>query len=156
MSLTIRNATPADAAIIADYNARLALETESKTLDRNVLLKGVEELLRNEVHGRYFLAEAEETVVGQTMITYEWSDWRNRQFWWIQSVYVHPDWRGKKVFTALYEHIMKLARSTPRVCGLRLYAEESNERAHTTYAKLGMNATGYRLFETELDRGETA
>ncbi len=151
--LTIRLARPEDAATIADFNSRMALETESKRLDPTVLRKGVEEVLRNAGHGVYYIAENEGTVVGQLMITYEWSDWRNGQFWWIQSVYVPEEWRGKGVFTGLYRHIMNLAGSTPGVCGVRLYVEEGNERAQRTYAKLGMTETGYRLFEVDLTAG---
>ena len=153
MSLSIRIATSDDAVTIADFNARMAMETESKHLDAAIVLKGVTEAIEHPVHGIYFVAEIDGAIVGQAMITYEWSDWRNGQFWWIQSVYVLEEWRGKKVFTALYQRIMDLAKTTPGVCGVRLYVEASNERAQKTYSNLGMNKTGYEMFEIEINEG---
>ena len=153
MSITIRIASSDDAATIADFNARMAMETESKQLDPSTVLKGVTEALDHPSHGVYFVAESDGAIVGQAMITYEWSDWRNGQFWWIQSVFVPEEWRGKKIFTALYQRILDLARTTPGVCGVRLYVEKSNERAQKTYEKLGMKRTGYELFEVELSDG---
>jgi len=149
MPVIIRRATPDDTGAVADFNVRLAMETESKRLDIAVVRRGVAEAMTNPSHGIYFVADNGGSIVGQAMTTYEWSDWRNGQFWWIQSVYVSEAWRGRKVFTALYEHIMDLARSTPGVCGIRLYVEEKNERAQKTYQKLGMNQTGYRLLEVD-------
>jgi ribosomal protein S18 acetylase RimI-like enzyme len=87
-------------------------------------------------------------VIGQIMVTYEWSDWRNGTMWWIQSVYVHPDHRRQGVFSALYHHVESLARARDNVCGLRLYVEEQNERAQATYLALGMNKPGYLVMQT--------
>ena len=95
MPLSIRRAVAADLPIIVDFNCRLALESEHKTLDRAVLTPGVAAALTDEAKARYFVAEDEGRVVGQTMLTLEWSDWRNGWIWWIQSVYVHPDARRR-------------------------------------------------------------
>jgi GNAT superfamily N-acetyltransferase len=149
MNISIRQATPTDAAIVARFNALMAIETESKTLDAALLQRGVEALLADPSKGIYFLAESEGVVVGQTMITYEWSDWRNGTFWWIQSVYVTQEGRGNGVFRSLYEHIHSLARSRTDVCGLRLYVEENNTRARQTYERLGMRQSHYRMYEMD-------
>jgi GNAT superfamily N-acetyltransferase len=149
MNFSIRQATPNDAAIIARFNALMAVETESKTLDAELLQKGVEALLADPSKGLYFLAESEGRVVGQTMITYEWSDWRNGTFWWIQSVYVAKEARGTGVFKALFEYIHSLATSRPDICGLRLYVEENNTRARQTYERLGMKHSHYRMYEMD-------
>ena len=149
MNIFVRQATPADAAIVARFNALLAVETESKTLDAAILRQGVDALLADPAKGLYFLAESEGMVVGQTMITYEWSDWRNGTFWWIQSVYVAKEARGAGVFKALFEHIRSLATSRPDVCGLRLYVEENNTRAQQTYERLGMKHSHYRMYEMD-------
>jgi len=98
---------------------------------------------------RYFLAESDGQIIGQTMITYEWSDWRNGVFWWIQSVYVRDGHRGQGVFRALHQHIANLARTTPDVCGLRLYVEMHNRPALSTYEKLGMVPSGHILYEDD-------
>ncbi len=145
--LHIRDATPADAALIAEFNRRLAWETESKRLDAEVLARGVQLALEKPDCCRYFLAESGGQVVGQTMLTYEWSDWRAGRFWWIQSVYVVAEQRGRGVFRALFEHVRGLARSTPDVCGLRLYVEHQNAAAQTTYRRLGMSPSGHLLYE---------
>jgi len=149
MIVTIRQATIADAAVIARFNASIAIETEQITLDHERLRKGVEALLQDSSKGIYFLAELNNVIVGQTMITYEWSDWRNGTFWWIQSVYVTQEGRGKGVFKSLYEYILSLARSRTDVCGLRLYVEENNTRARQTYERLGMKESHYRMYELD-------
>jgi len=148
--VTIRPAVAADASRIADFNVRLAAESESKSLDPGTVRAGVETLLAVPAHGRYYLATADEDVIGQLLITYEWSDWRNAQFWWIQSVYVAPEYRRRGVFSALYGHVAALARVDPGVCGLRLYVEEHNARAVATYSALGLEHAGYHVMEIDL------
>ena len=159
MTLRIRDATPDDQEFIAAGNEAMALETEHKQLDPATVRLGVGEALRNPAHGRYFVAEdASGTPVGQLMITYEWSDWRNGQFWWLQSVHVIAPARGRGVFRSLYDHVETLARATPGVIGLRLYVEGDNVRAQRSYARCGMDMRDYRFMEVDysgaLDRAK--
>jgi GNAT superfamily N-acetyltransferase len=150
MSMKIRDALPEDANVIARNNAAMALETEHKLLDEKTVRLGVEAALSDPAKGRYFLAiDDAGAVVGQLMFTREWSDWRNGDFWWIQSVYVEPSSRRAGVFRALYEHVAQLARDTPAVCGLRLYVETDNSRAQRTYGNCGMSDAGYRVMEVD-------
>jgi GNAT superfamily N-acetyltransferase len=93
------------------------------------------------------VAEHDGEIVGQVMITYEWSDWRNGNIWWLQSVYVRPDWRGKGVFRQLFEFVRHEAAHSTEVCGVRLYMHGSNERARKVYTELGFAATEYQVFE---------
>ena len=146
--IQIRAATPADAAVIAGFNAAMALETEHKTLHAQTLRAGVERAIAQPRAARYFLADLAGEVVGQLMVTFEWSDWRNADFWWIQSVYVHPDFRARGVFKYLYQHVEQLARQAG-ACGLRLYVERENTRAQEVYRRLGMTDSGYAVFETD-------
>lgn len=148
MEFTIREARAADVEIIASNNAAMAVETEGKTLDPDVIGPGVARLLDEPGRGRYWVAEARGQVVGQLMITHEWSDWRNGDVWWIQSVYVHPDWRRKGVFSALYQRVQTLAEAEPDVIGIRLYVEENNTRAQRTYHALGMSRPNYVVMES--------
>ncbi len=145
--LAIRRATPADADTIAVFNEAMALETERKALDPATIRAGVRELLVRGDLGFYLVAEEGGTPVGQLMITYEWSDWRNGFFWWIQSVYVAAAERRKGVYRRLHEHVREMARRERGVCGLRLYVEKDNAIAQETYRRLGMYETDYRLFE---------
>jgi ribosomal protein S18 acetylase RimI-like enzyme len=149
MTVTIRAALAHDLDFITNGNAAMALEAEHKTLDPATARKGVQAAFENPAHGRYFVAEIGGQVAGQLMITYEWSDWRNGVFWWIQSVYVLPEARRHGVFRALYGHLEGLARETPGVCGLRLYVENDNMRAQRTYLDCGMVDSGYRVMETD-------
>lgn len=144
--VTIRTARPSDAPMIARCNSLLASETESIALDPAVLDRGVRAVLDDATKGTYFLAEVEERVVGQLMITREWSDWRDGDIWWIQSVYVEPEFRGRGVFRALYEHVRDEARRAGAV-GLRLYVHDSNSAAQRTYARLGMSLSHYKVME---------
>ncbi|HEY7119289.1 MAG TPA: GNAT family N-acetyltransferase, partial [Tepidisphaeraceae bacterium] len=147
-AIHIRPAAPADAPVIAEYNAAMALETEHKRLDPATLRAGVEWAVAHPDAARYFLAEVAGQVVAQLMITFEWSDWRNAMFWWVQSVYVHPDFRSRGVFGTLYRHVEVLAREA-RACGLRLYVEKDNARAQEVYRRLGMSDAGYLVYESD-------
>ena len=147
MPITVRRAAAADAAVIVDFSRRLAEESEGKALDPVVLRAGVAAGLADESKALYFVAEDGGTVVGQTKLTFEWSDWRNGWMWWIQSVYVRPEARRRGVFRALFRHVHEAALADPGVIGLRLYVEKDNERAQQTYEQLGMSRTGYLVLE---------
>jgi ribosomal protein S18 acetylase RimI-like enzyme len=147
MNLIIRPATLTDADVICEFNRLLAKETESKVLDAATLKAGVRAVLADSHKGRYLVAELNGNVVGQLGVTLEWSDWRNGNFWWIQSVYVAATARRHGVFRKLYEHLLKEARTQPDVAGIRLYVEHANGVAQATYQKLGMKMTGYRVME---------
>ena len=147
--MKIRLAQQGDAAVITECNVRLAKETEGLALDPAVVAAGVAALLKDPLKGLYYLAEEDGVIAGQLMVTYEWSDWRNGVFWWIQSVYVTPDARRSGVFRALYGHVEQLARATAGVCGLRLYVENDNIRAQQTYLGCGMVNAGYVVMETD-------
>lgn len=145
--LKLRAATERDLDVLVDFNAAMALETEALTLDRARLRAGVAALLADPAKGRYRVAERADAVVGALMLTREWSDWRCGDWWWIQSVYVHPAARREGVFRALFERAAAEARADPDVCGLRLYVERDNLRAQATYRALSMQETHYRLYE---------
>ena len=146
MSLIIRRATPSDAAVIAEFNRGLAWESEGKALDQAVLARGVAALFADAAKGFYTVAERNGEVIGQTLVTFEWSDWRNGWFWWIQSVYVREDARRGGVFRAIFEHLRREAASEG-VIGLRLYVERDNDLAKHAYHKLGLIDTSYELLE---------
>ena len=156
MTITIRHATDADAALIADQSAAMAREIEDIELDRERLLAGTQAVLSDTTKGFYVIAECEGRVAGQLMITFEWSDWRNGVFWWIQSVYVAPESRGQGVYSALHRWVTEQARSTGDVCGIRLYVDKSNQNAQRTYRRLGMTPAVYDMYETDfvLERKE--
>ena len=144
----IRSATLSDLETIVGYNLALAIETEDKDLDKSTLTRGVEQALTRSDLARYFVAELDGQVIAQTMVTMEWSDWRNGSFWWIQSVYVDAANRGQGVFKSIYEYLEGLAKDDDACCGLRLYVELENEAAIRTYEKLGMKRTHYHLYES--------
>ncbi len=145
----IRPAVSTDAEQITAFNSAMALETEHIELCAERALAGVHSLLADSSKGFYLLAELDGRVVGQLMVTYEWSDWRNGTFWWIQSVYVAPDFRGRGIFRQLYEDVVMRARNAEGVCGLRLYVESENRAAQQTYEKIGMSRTGYVVYEVD-------
>ena len=145
MHLQTRRATPADEGVLVAYNAALAWESERKRLDEAVLRAGVRAVLADPARGFYTVAERGGEVVGQTMVTFEWSDWRDGWYWWVQSVYVREDARRGGVFRALFEHLKGQATADPAVIGLRLYVERDNLRAQQTYTSLGMSEEPYFL-----------
>jgi GNAT superfamily N-acetyltransferase len=147
--ILIRPATLEDTEFLVGGNASMALETEARALDTHTLRAGVCAVFDDPARGFYLIAEIDGQPAGQMMITYEWSDWRNGAFWWIQSVYTLPDSRGRGVFKALYSHVESLARENGGVCGLRLYVEAHNQPAKTTYERCGMSESVYRMFEVD-------
>jgi GNAT superfamily N-acetyltransferase len=151
--LQIRLAALDDWPVIAEFNMRLAEETEGKRLDADTLGEGVRRLLAQPERGRYFVACQDGRVVGQMMHTFEWSDWRNGEIWWLQSVYVLPEFRQRGVFRALFAHVQDLAHASPDVVGIRLYVEDHNTRAQAAYASLGLERAGYTVME-RIDRNK--
>lgn len=147
LELAFRRGEPRDADAIAAFNAAMARETEGKELIPEVIGAGVRRLLGMPSLGFYLVAEHQGEVIGCLMITNEWSDWRNGLFWWIQSVYVKPQFRRQGVYRRMYEHVRALAQSDASVCGFRLYVEKENEAAHATYASVGMKETDYLIYE---------
>jgi ribosomal protein S18 acetylase RimI-like enzyme len=154
--INIRFADAGDVGALVSFNQAMARETEAKQLDREVLAAGVEGLLKNEQYGFYVVAEQASAespeAVGSLMVTYEWSDWRNGLFWWIQSVYIKPEFRRRGIYRQLYEFVKEMA-AEQGVCGFRLYVEKENRIAQQTYEQLGMTETHYLMFE-ELAKNE--
>ncbi|MFT4689881.1 MAG: ribosomal protein S18 acetylase RimI-like enzyme [Limisphaerales bacterium] len=146
---SIRTGVLEDWERVADFNRRLAMETEGKELPEQTISAGVRAVLGDSDRGIYYCAIADGELVGQLMITREWSDWRNGWFHWIQSVYVEESFRGQGVFSSLYRHAEDIAKKDPEVCGLRLYVENDNTKAQEVYSRLGMSETHYLLFEIE-------
>jgi ribosomal protein S18 acetylase RimI-like enzyme len=151
--LTIRRAKPEDEPTIASFSAAMALETEGRRLDLDRLHLGTIALLQSPEHGFFMVAEQEQgdlrQLIGQLMITYEWSDWRNGIFWWIQSVYVAPQWRRQNVFRRMHGSVLATAKATQNVCGVRLYVEKNNDVAQAVYRKVGLAPSAYTVYESD-------
>lgn len=161
-NILVRDAKPTDDHILANFNLQLAFESESITLEPVVVLSGVRKVLADPAKGKYFVAVVGDPLVGEevvggevvgcTMITHEWSDWRDADIWWFQSVYVRQDLRQRGVFRALHSHVVQAAKRAG-ACALRLYVEEHNTAAIATYSRLGMSAGHYRIMEQPLTPG---
>jgi GNAT superfamily N-acetyltransferase len=146
-TLVIRPADARDIGTIVDFNVALCRETEGRELDHATVTQGVRRFVSEPARGRYFVAQIGAEVVGQTAHTFEWSDWRNGEIWWIQSVYVHPAHRARGVFRALFNHIRGLGEQDAECCGIRLYMEHDNETARRSYLSLGFSESGYEVLE---------
>jgi len=147
--ILVRPAGRGDADTIVAFNRKMALETEGRDLPASVARDGVLAALSDRSRAAYYVAEVADRIGGQAMVTTEWSDWRNGLFWWIQSVYVVPEFRRRGVFRALHEFIRDQARRRGDVCGLRLYVHHENRIAIETYQRLGMQQTDYLLLEED-------
>lgn len=152
----IRPAGERDIAALVVFNRAMAKETEGIDLPIETVSAGVAALLQQPQYGFYLIAEINKEGVGGLMITYEWSDWRDGLFWWIQSVYVLPPYRGKGIYKQLYAEVKRRAAAQGDVCGFRLYVERKNQRAQQTYQALGMKETRYKVFEELLNRSKHA
>ncbi len=149
-SISIRLAESEDASVIAEYTRLIASETENVTLDLETVLNGVRNVMHQTQYGFHVVAQSGDEVIGCLMVTYEWSDWRNGLQWWLQSVYVHPDYRGLGVFKKLFSFVVELAKDEHNVCGIRLYVDKSNAIAISTYQALEMTPTQYLVYELAL------
>ncbi len=143
----VRPATGGDAAALAAFNRAMARETEARELDAEVVAAGVRTALDDPAHGFYLVAETDGRVVGALLVTREWSDWRNAAFWWVQSVYVVPEARGRGIYRGLYDAVRSRAADDGGVCGVRLYVERDNLAAQQVYQRLGMQPTAYLMYE---------
>mgnify|MGYP001099161088 FL=1 len=149
-NITVRLGTPGDVDALVASQQAMASETEGKTLDAPQLRKGINTVFNSSDKGFYLVAQAEGEVVGTLLITYEWSDWRNATFWWVQSVYVDPSWRRRGVYRAMHECVRETASARKDVCGLRLYVDKDNHVAQQTYADLGMINSRYDMYEMDI------
>jgi ribosomal protein S18 acetylase RimI-like enzyme len=145
----IRHATHDDRDDLVRFQIAMAQESEDKGLDAAQLARGIQHLLNQPTEGFYLVAQINASNVGALMVTYEWSDWRDGRFWWIQSVYVDAKFRRRGVYSALHHYVRSAAKADPEACGIRLYVERENQAAQSTYLALGMLETRYRLFEEE-------
>ena len=142
----VRDAEIQDANAIAEFQILMAKETENKELDSATVLEAVQSVFHDTGKGFYLVAEADGKVVGSLMITFEWSDWRNCNLWYIQSVFVESEHRGQGIFKALYQEV--IARATAeKVMFVRLYVETENERAQKVYESLGMKRMPYFMYD---------
>jgi len=148
--MNIRVATEADADSLIDFNQAMALETEGKVLDPHTLTSGVESVFKDDKKGFYVVAEDSSGIVGGLMVTCEWSDWRSGWFWWIQSVYIVSESRGKSIYSRMYEFVKRIAVQSGDVRGFRLYVEKENHHAQKVYEKLGMERSYYLMYEEKI------
>lgn len=153
--ILIRPATASDVPALAHNHRAMALETENKTLDTEATLLGTRAVIEDPGKGFYLIAERDGEMVGQLQITFEWSDWRNGNFWWIQSVYVAPNARRAGVYRVLHDHVLNEARAAGNVCGVRLYVDKDNKNAQATYRAMGMSPAHYDIYEIDFVLGET-
>lgn len=149
--IVVRPARLDDVETLTRFSAAMAWETEHRTLDSDRLRQGTLAVFDQAQRGVFYVAERQDThlVVGQCLITYEWSDWRNAQFWWIQSVYVDPQWRRRGVYRRLHDTIRRKAQATPGVCGLRLYVEQGNSIAQSAYEAMNLHRATYEIWEVD-------
>lgn len=151
--LNVRLARPEDAATIASFSSAMAFETEGRRLNLDRLHLGTIALIETPARGFFIVAEQEQgdrrQLLGQLMVTYEWSDWRNGAFWWIQSVYVDPAWRRRGVYRTIHNYTLARAQADPQVCGIRLYVEQENRTAQTVYQRVGLAPSGYAVYEQD-------
>ena len=149
-NMKIRLATREDAHHFVEFNSAMALETEGKTLDQGTVETAVFAIVDDPNKGFYIVAEEDGEIVGGLLITHEWSDWRNAWWWWIQSVFLKPEVRGKRVYSQLYDFVKAQAREAGNVYGIRLYVETENVHAQRVYEKVGMEQSNYLMYHETL------
>ena len=145
--IKVRYATPAEARRLVDFNLALALESEGLAMEEKTVSAGVLAVMSHPERGFYLVAELDGAPAGCLLVTYEWSDWRNKTFWWISSYYVKPEFRGRGIYTAMDEKLQELAAKDGNVCGFRTYAHKGHKQAQDAFRNLGMVEKEYIIFE---------
>ena len=138
-----------DIRAIAQFQVDMALESEGTVLDIETVLPGVTAAMNDPQKGTYIVARVNGETISSLMLTREWSDWTNRWYWWIQSVFVKPEYRGKGAYRAMYERIKEMAKENG-VNQIRLYVDKTNYRAQEVYKKVGMDECHYLMYEEVL------
>ena len=144
---TIRKAKFKELETIVEFQFLMAKETEGIDLDKEIVFKGVEAVFEDIGKGSYYVTEENEEILACLLITPEWSEWRNGTVYWIQSVYVKSEHRGKGIFKAMYDYIKTMVLEDSDLKGIRLYVEKENVKAQAVYEKIGMTAEHYKLYE---------
>jgi GNAT superfamily N-acetyltransferase len=151
--IVVRLAANADVDSLVVFSSAMAQETEGRRLDQARLRDGTLALLAEPERGYFMVAEVSDRgrhrLVGQLMVTFEWSDWRNGVFWWIQSVYVDPAWRRQGIYRVMHGTMVAKAKADPKVCGIRLYVERDNQAAQTVYQRVGLTPSGYAVYQQD-------
>ena len=146
LDLTITRGKASDIEAIVRFQADMAMESEGTMLDMDILTLGVTSAINDEQKGTYLVASVNDTPIGSLMVTREWSDWNNMWYWWIQSVYVMPEYRNQGVYRAMYATLKDMAKENG-VSQVRLYADRTNHSAQQVYQRLGMTESHYLMFE---------
>jgi GNAT superfamily N-acetyltransferase len=149
INIIVREGTRQDTDDILRFQQEMAAETEGKVLDEARLRCGITAIFDSSEKGFYLVAEVRGCLVGSLLITYEWSDWRNATFWWIQSVFVDANWRRMGVYRSMHGYLFRVAGCRVDICGIRLYVERANKIAKQTYKDLGMAKSHYDLYEID-------
>lgn len=147
MNFFIRNAEIKDCLYIVDFQIQMALETENRKLNRTIVEKGVKAVFEDPKKGTYYVTLLEDKIIASLLITFEWSDWRNGNVWWIQSLYVVEDYRKKGIFKKMYQFLVESIQNDPKIMGIRLYVDRTNKIAQGVYTKIGMNGEHYQVYE---------
>jgi ribosomal protein S18 acetylase RimI-like enzyme len=147
--MQIRKGQTTDLQALVNFNQAMALETENLQLDRDTLTLGVSTLLDHPEKGCYLVAELGGEIVGSLMVTFEWSDWRAKNYFWIQSVYIRPENRRQGIYGKLYQAVKDLAEAQGGAASFRLYVENENISAQKTYEALGMEQSYYLMYEAK-------
>lgn len=153
MNIIIREATATDITSISDFQLAMAIETENKQLDQKTVLQGVQQVLQDKQCGFYLVCEINGQVVASLLVTHEWSDWRNCNIWYLQSVYVMESFRGQGIFKQMYREVFSRAQQAGSHC-IRLYVDQDNARAQNVYQSLGMRPLSYLMYEADVDRDD--
>lgn len=146
-NIIIRKAQASERDIIVDFQIRMAKETEDLGLDQATLTKGVQRVLEDPSKGTYWVVEYDARIICSVLITHEWSDWRNGEVWWIQSLYVLAPFRGKGIFKQLYAFFKEQVEANEDLKGIRLYVEKENVNAQKAYEAVGMTKEHYDMYE---------
>lgn len=152
----VRLARPGDADRLLKSTLGNAWETEALRLDESTARRGVDLLLRDAGKGRAFVVESGGEAIGSLYVTFEWSDWHAKWYWWIQSLYIDEAWRGKGAYSALWAHVVEAARKAHDVRAVRLYVEKENDKALRAYRGHGMKEAPYVVFDHVIEPGQSS
>ena len=148
--MKVRRAELKDLEYLVEFTSEEAREAEGSVKIPETLEKGIRAALEDSTIAIYWvLVDEKEAPVGSVSALREWSDWNAGYYWWIQSMYISPAYRGKGCMTPLLDAVKSEVKKQQGL-ELRLYVHEENKVAIRAYEKARFTHSSYRIMAQPL------
>ena len=146
----VKNMTTEDISTFISFQKIMAKETEGVNLDDSSIAGALEYLINDDSYGKAFMAKLgpNGVSVGTCYINYGYDVLSNKFTIWVQSVFVHPEYRKKGIFSKIFNHLELVARQL-NASRISLFVDFSNLPAQKVYEKMGMVRREHSFIERD-------